>query len=59
MWLPRQGDKMKDLIFWGNQHGHGIKISGALAEKIEAACMLTGETPEEFVWKAIDRLIEK
>ena len=50
---------MKDLIFWGNQHGHGIKISGALAEKIEAACMLTGETPEEFVWKAIDRLIEK
>jgi hypothetical protein len=46
-----------DLIYWGNQYGHGIVLKGDLARKVAIACSITGETPEEFVMKAIDKKI--
>jgi hypothetical protein len=49
----------RELIYWANQHGQGIVVKGKLAEKIEAAAALTGETPVEFLLKAIDRKIEE
>lgn len=50
----------KELIYWANQHGQGIIIKGELARKIEAACAITGETPEEFVMNAMQtKLVEK
>ena len=50
---------MSDVRVWGNQHGHGIIITGDLAEKIEVASALVGETPEQFVLNAIDRLVHE
>ena len=46
-----------ELIYWANQHGQGIILKGELARKVEAAASLAGETPEEFVMKAIDKKI--
>jgi hypothetical protein len=46
-----------ELIYWGNQYGHGIVLKGDLARRVAIACSITGETPEEFVMKAIDKKI--
>lgn len=48
---------IKELSYWANQYGQGINIRGDLARKVEAAASLVGETPEEFVMKAIDKKI--
>jgi hypothetical protein len=45
----------KELIYWANQYGQGIVIKdGDLQRKIRLAAKLVGETPEEFVMRAID-----
>lgn len=45
---------MKELIYWANQYGQGIVIKdGDLQRKIRLAAELVGETPEEFVMRAI------
>ena len=49
----------RELIYWANQHGQGIVIKGDLARKIALACELTGETPEEFVMRAVEDWSEK
>ncbi len=55
--VPQMSDR--ELIYWANQHGQGIVVKGKLAERIEAAAALTGETPIEFLLRAIDRKIEE
>jgi hypothetical protein len=47
----------RELIWWGNQYGNGIVIKGDLANKIEDACAVTGETPKEFLLRVIDERI--
>jgi hypothetical protein len=48
----------RELIWWVNQYGNGIVIKGDLAKRIAIACSITGETPEEFVMKSIDKKIK-
>jgi len=49
----------RELIYWANQHGQGIIVKGDLAKRIEWAAELAGETPEEFVMKAITRKLNE
>jgi len=53
----RRPSQERELIYWANQYGQGIILKGELARKVEAAASLVGETPEEFIMKAIDKKI--
>jgi hypothetical protein len=54
---PTRPSQEPELIYWGNQYGHGIVLKGDLARRVAIACSITGEAPEEFVMKAIDKKI--
>lgn len=59
MLRKKKAKKQDDVRVHGNQYGMTIVIQGDLLEKVTQACILTGDTVEEFVIKAIMDKAEK